>query len=142
MGGYSLHKCRMLCGSLSRTRPSQLSVINDRFVMSNCSVVGSCSSRIGLFDVSQPSIAQGRKSIAEIIDCGRNSRAFVLTHVICDAKIIANLKQKRRPMKIYAIMKISTIAIIYVYDHIFIYNGNMLYVICNRFVSFDLFDMY
>ncbi len=67
-------------------------------------------SRIGLFYVSQLSIAQGRtKSIAEVIDCGRNSSAFLLPHVICDAKIIANLKQTRKIMRINAIMNISTL---------------------------------
>jgi hypothetical protein len=63
-----------------------------------------------VLEVCQSSIAQGRtKSIFEVIDCGSNSRAFVLPHVICDTKIIANLKQIRKLMRKSASMNKSTI---------------------------------
>jgi hypothetical protein len=73
--------------------------------------VDTCPLRIGLFDVSQLSIAQGRtKSIAEFIYNGSNNNSVLfLPQVICDAKIIANLKQKRKKMRINTIINISTI---------------------------------
>ncbi len=44
-----LHKCRMLCGGLSRANPRQLSLIDDQFTLSSGSAVSSRPSRIGLF---------------------------------------------------------------------------------------------
>jgi hypothetical protein len=76
---------------------------------SPCRMTVLCPSRIGLFDVSQLSIAQGRtKSIAEVVYCGRDSSAVLLPHVMRNVKIIANLKQTRKIMIINAIMNIST----------------------------------
>jgi hypothetical protein len=67
--------------------------MDDHFALSIGSGVGTGPRRIGLFYVSQPSIAQSRTiSIAKVIDCGSNSGVFILLHVICDAKISANLK--------------------------------------------------
>ncbi len=95
---------------LSRQDPPQLAQRHQRPIRpiqwQRC---GQLPSTIDLFDVSQPSIAHGRtKSIAEVIYCGRNSSVFVLTQVICDAEIIANLKQIRKFIRINALMKIST----------------------------------
>jgi hypothetical protein len=61
--------------------------------------------RIGLIDVDQSSIAQGRTKLHKIrrrdhqqwavsvVGAGRNCSAFVLPHVINDTEIIAYLKQ-------------------------------------------------
>jgi hypothetical protein len=51
------------------------------------------------------------KSSAKVVDSDRNRSVFVLTHVICNSKIIAKLKQMVNLMNTMSIMNISTILI-------------------------------
>ncbi len=61
---------------------------------------------------------QGRtKSIAAVIDCDHNSSALLLLpNVICDARMIANMKHIRKMMEINAMMNISIIMLMITAD--------------------------